>query len=57
VKRTRYEGSQNSLVYGVQDRGSVPGRDRDFSLHHRVQTGSGPHPTSCPTGTGVSPRE
>jgi hypothetical protein len=23
----------------------------DFSLHHRVQTGSGPHPASYPTGT------
>jgi hypothetical protein len=24
----------------------------NFSLHHRVQTGSGAHPASYPTGTG-----
>jgi hypothetical protein len=26
---------------------------RSFSLRHRVQTGSGAHPTSSPVGTGV----
>jgi len=26
----------------------------NFSLNHRVQNGSGVHPTSCPVGTGVS---
>jgi hypothetical protein len=26
---------------------------RNFSLHHRVQTGSGAHPASYPMGTGV----
>jgi hypothetical protein len=25
---------------------------RDFSLYHRVQTGSGAHPASNPIGTG-----
>jgi hypothetical protein len=28
----------------------VPTRAGDFSLHHRVQTGSGAHPASCPMG-------
>jgi len=31
--------------------GSISGRDRDFSLHHRVQTGSGAHKASYPKGT------
>jgi len=31
------------LGYGLEERGSIPGRGRDFSLPHRsVQTGSGP---------------
>jgi hypothetical protein len=32
--------------------GSIPNRDRDFSLLHHVQTGSGAHQTSYPVGTG-----
>jgi hypothetical protein len=31
--------------------GSRPGRGWEFSLYHRVQTGSGVHPTSYPMGT------
>jgi hypothetical protein len=31
--------------------GSSPGRAGNFSLHHRVQTGSGAHPASYPMGT------
>jgi hypothetical protein len=34
--------------------GLIPGRDRDFSLHHHVQTCSGAHPASYPMGTGGS---
>jgi hypothetical protein len=30
--------------YGLEDRGSIPGRLRDFSLLHSVQTDSGAHP-------------
>jgi hypothetical protein len=30
----------------------VPAGAENFSLHHRVQTASGSHPASCPTGTG-----
>jgi hypothetical protein len=33
--------------------GSVPSRDKRFSLLHSVQTGSGAHPASYPTGTGA----
>jgi hypothetical protein len=29
----------------------VPGGARNFSLHHRIQTGSGVHPASYPMGT------
>jgi hypothetical protein len=42
------------LVYGLDDRGSrfrFPAGDGNFSLHHRVQTGSGAHPASYPMGT------
>jgi hypothetical protein len=37
--------------YGLDDRGSgvrFPARTGNFSLHHRDQTGSGAHPSSCP---------
>jgi hypothetical protein len=43
------------LGYGLEDRGSrvrFPGGGAgNFSLHHRVQNGSGAHPASYPTGT------
>jgi hypothetical protein len=56
---TLHSGSRDSSVgialgYGLDDRGS---RDRfpvgagNFSLHHRVQNGSGAHPASYPMGT------
>jgi len=35
----------------ADDRVSIPDRDRDFSLGHRVQTGSGAHPDSHSVGT------
>lgn len=31
--------------------GSIPGRERDFSLFQRVYTGSGTNPAYCPMGT------
>jgi hypothetical protein len=38
--------------------GSSPARGWNFSLHHRVQTGSGAHPASYPMGTrGSFPEE
>jgi hypothetical protein len=38
--------SVKRLGYGLDDRGSIPGMDHDgiFSLRHRAQTGSEPHP-------------
>jgi hypothetical protein len=46
-----------SLSYGLDNWGSIPGRDRCFSHLHLVQTGSGAHPGSYPMGTGGnSPR-
>jgi hypothetical protein len=45
------------LGYGFDDRGSrvrfLAGAG-NFSLHHRVQTGSEAHPASYPVGTTVS---
>jgi hypothetical protein len=43
-----------AYVYGLDDRGSrvrFPAGAGDFSLRHRVQNGSGAHPTSYPMGT------
>jgi hypothetical protein len=37
--------------YGLDSRGSIPGRGKRFSLLHSVQTGSGAHPASYPMGT------
>jgi hypothetical protein len=45
-----------ALGYGVDYRGSrvrFPAEAGIFSLHHRVQTGSGAHPASYPMGTGA----
>jgi hypothetical protein len=43
-----------ALDYGLDDRGSsvrfLAGAG-NFSLHHRVQNGSGAHPASYPMGT------
>jgi len=42
--------SVHRLCYELEGRGSIPDRGnvRNFSLHHRVQTGSGVHPASYP---------
>jgi hypothetical protein len=43
--------------HGLDDRMSgarFPAGDRNFSLRHHVQTGSGAHPVSNPAGTGGS---
>jgi hypothetical protein len=43
-----------ALGYGLDDRGSrvlFPTGAGNFSLHHRVQNGSGAHPASYPMGT------
>jgi hypothetical protein len=43
-----------ALGYGLDDRGSrvrFPAGAGNFSLHHRVQNDSGPHPASYPMGT------
>jgi hypothetical protein len=45
-----------ALDYGLDDRGSrvrLPAGAGNFSLHHRVQNGSGDHPASYPMGTGA----
>jgi hypothetical protein len=42
------------MGYGLDDRGSAvrfPAGSGNFSLHHRVQNGSGSHPASHPMGT------
>jgi hypothetical protein len=47
--------SVQRLGYGLDDRGSIHGRDNDgISLHHHVQIGSGTHPASYTMCTGCS---
>jgi hypothetical protein len=36
---------------GLDDRGSIPDRVKEFSSNLCVQTGSGVHPISCTMGT------
>jgi hypothetical protein len=46
--------SNVALGYGLDDRGCrvrLPVGAGNFSLHHRVQNGSGAHPASYPMGT------
>jgi hypothetical protein len=46
-----------ALGYGLDDRSSrvrFPAEAGDFSLHYRVQDGSGAHPASYIIGTGGS---
>jgi hypothetical protein len=46
-----------ALGYGLDDRGSrvrFPAGAGNFSLHYRVENGSGAHPASYPMGTGGS---
>jgi len=45
------------LGYGLDDRCSILGRGRNYSLRHRVQTGSGAHPAFYPKGNRGSFRE
>jgi hypothetical protein len=46
-------GSSVSIVsdYRLDDRGSIPGKGKDFPSIRCVQTGSGAHPASCTMGT------
>jgi hypothetical protein len=41
------------LGYGLGNQGSIFGRGGNFSLYHRLQTGSGVLPALYPMGTGV----
>jgi hypothetical protein len=43
------------LTLNPNFRGSTPDRGRNFSLHHRAQTGSGARPASYAMGTGDFP--
>jgi hypothetical protein len=45
--------SVERLGFGLDDRGLIPAAARDFSLLHRVQTGSRAHLASYTMGTGV----
>jgi hypothetical protein len=59
--KLRYNGySYHSYVrgvsagYGLDSQGWIPGRGKNFSLLHKVQTCSGSHPASYPVSTGGS---
>jgi hypothetical protein len=40
--------------YGLDGRGSIPGRGKTFLILLSVKTGSEAHPVACKMGTGVS---
>jgi hypothetical protein len=54
TEKSRDSSVGRALGYGLDDRGSrvrfLAGAG-NFSLHHRVQNGSGAHPASYPMGT------
>jgi hypothetical protein len=55
--KSRDSSVDTVLGYGLDYRGSrvrFSAGAGSFSLHHRVQNGSGAHPASCPRGTGSS---
>jgi hypothetical protein len=41
----------NDQAKGLDGRGSILGRGREYSLRHRIQTGSGARPASYPMRT------
>jgi hypothetical protein len=54
VNRSRDSSVGITVGYGLDDRGSkirFPAENGNFSLHHRIQNGSGAHPASYPMGT------
>jgi hypothetical protein len=54
ITKSRDSSVGIALGYGLDDRGSrvrFPAGAGNFSLHHRVQNGSGAHPSSYPMGT------
>jgi hypothetical protein len=53
-KKSRDSSVGIALGYGLDDQGSgvrFPAGAGNFSLHHRVQDGSGAHPASYPMST------
>jgi hypothetical protein len=44
-------GSSVNVVTRLENRHSIPGKDREFSPCYHVQTDSGSHPASYPKGT------
>jgi hypothetical protein len=54
IEKSRDSSVGIALGYGLDDRGSrvrFTAGAGNFSLHHRVQNGSGAHPASYPMGT------
>jgi hypothetical protein len=41
------------VATGRTSGGSIPGREKEYSLLHNVQTGSSAHQTAYPMGTGA----
>jgi hypothetical protein len=42
------------LGYGLEDRSLIPGKERDFSLRHDIETAFEPHPASSQWVKGAS---
>jgi hypothetical protein len=49
----RYDNSVSTMTgYGLDDRGSIIDRGKNFSLFHHVQIGTCAHLISCPINIG-----
>jgi hypothetical protein len=51
IKWSRDRSVGIAMRYGLEDRGSISGRGKNFSLLHCVQTDTGAHPASYLLGT------
>jgi hypothetical protein len=54
ISQSRDRSVGIALGYGLGSRVRFPAGAGNFSLHHRVQNGSGAHPASYPVDTGGS---
>jgi hypothetical protein len=48
------QGARIAMGYGLDGWGSIPGRGKNLSFLHSVQTGPEVHPNSYPVGIGGS---
>jgi hypothetical protein len=53
IKLNRHNSVGIGMAFGLDCRGSIPDREKNFDLLHSVQTSPGAHPASYPMRTGA----